>query len=154
MNNLIPETPKKVKSALIEELCGLLVMLGLACLAPMIVFLSRPVFNDIGLTRNLLVPLYLAASVIFLACCFLAVTRYQTFIYTKNLQKQGQVHLPLKAASNKQLVAMDKWSDYLPEIRDFKQKCIAQNEMVTVNDYQQAKREVLGLLHLNESTLA
>ncbi|USD59100.1 hypothetical protein J4N45_11210 [Vibrio sp. SCSIO 43140] len=153
MSILTPERPKPLNSLFYDDLINLLLMLGIALVMPLVAYTLNPLFAEVGLTKSQRISFYFALSVIAFVSCLIAYVRYSNLVRIKEMQKTGKTHLPLNEASNEQLIAMQAWSDYFPEIREFEQKCVAQNEMVTVGDYQQAKKVVLAKLHLDGTTV-
>lgn len=153
MSTLTPEIPKPLNSVFYDDLVNLLLMLGIASVMPLLAYKLQPLFAEIGLAKNQRTSFYFMLSVIAFVCCFIAYVRYSNLVRIHGMQKAGMTHLPLNEASNEQFIAMQEWSEYFSEIREFEQKCVAQNEMVTVEDYQQAKKVVLTKLHLDGATV-
>jgi hypothetical protein len=154
MSTVTPEIPKPLNSVFYDDLINLLLMLGIASVMPLVAYKLQPLFPEIGLAKNQRTSFYFMLSVIAFVCFFIAYVRYSNLVRIKEMQKAGMTHLPLNEASNEQFIAMQAWSEYFSEIREFEQKCVAQNEMVTVEDYQQAKKVVLTKLHLDGTTVA
>ncbi|USD59101.1 hypothetical protein J4N45_11215 [Vibrio sp. SCSIO 43140] len=154
MTELKPETPEFVNTAWWRELFYTL-MMGFMAVIPLIAAYYLSTIAQILEVEPSIFRFYRALSIL-LSIIFLmfGYFRYEAWSRIHELKRLGKTHLPLNEVTEQQLNSLKAWCQYLPEIREFEERCIAQNQMVTVKDYQHAKREVLAMLHLDEPALS
>lgn len=154
MTELKPETSELVNTVWWRELFFTLIW-GFIAMIPLIVAYNLSTIAQIlevepsafSFYKTLAIP----QTIVFLIFGYF---RYRIWRRINELKRLGKTHLPLDEVSEQQLTALQAWGKYLPEIAEFEERCIARNEMVTVKDFQQAKKVVLAKLYLDGSTIA
>ncbi|MDH5935598.1 hypothetical protein L8R84_05515 [Vibrio splendidus] len=150
MNNLNPVTPITISSLYWQNVFSVMLMLTLCITVIVAAFALNDLGTKLGIERHLSGVIWVTP---FLAVCFawLVFCRSQELNKIIELRDRGEKHYPLKEITKEQLEIMGVWGGVFPNIKDFTDRCISQNALVTEEDYLLARKDVLNRLHITES---
>ncbi|MCG9692084.1 hypothetical protein L1D55_10025 [Vibrio sp. Isolate22] len=150
MNNLTPVTPITIRSKYWQNVFSVMLMLTLGVTVIVAAFVLNDLGTQLGIERNVSELIWATPL---LAVCFawLAYLRSQELKKIIELRDRGEKHYPLKEITKEQLEIMGVWGGVFPHIKDFIDRCISQNALVTEEDYLLARKDVLNRLHITES---